>query len=269
MLLKIRHETKYLHASSVSYGLMELRMMPRQHAIQNVVGWTVTLNGAEEQLRFTDQHRNEVILAAHHGESREITVACEGEVETRDTAGVVGEHAGFAPLWYYKRQTPLTQPASRGRALLREAGSDHETDVTQLHALSALILNAVSYETGVTSSETTAEEALEVGKGVCQDHTHILIGLARELGFPARYVSGYLMMNDRVDQEAGHAWAEVYFNGLGWVGFDVSNGISSDARYVRVAVGLDYREAAPVTGLHHGKGDRGNDKMLVNIQVQQ
>ena len=269
MLLKIRHETKYLHAEPVSYGLMELRMQPREHAIQKVIDWKITLEGAEEQLRFTDQHRNEVILAAYQGQPHEITIACEGTVEVRDTAGVLGEQAGFAPLWYYKRQTGLTRPGSGGRALLREAGTDHENDVAQMHALSALIVEAVGYETGATNSETTAEEALALGKGVCQDHSHILIGLARQLGFPARYVSGYLMMNDRVDQEAGHAWAEVHFDGLGWVGFDVSNRISPDDRYVRVAVGLDYRQAAPVTGLHHGNSDTSSDKVLVNIQVQQ
>ena len=269
MLLKIRHETKYLHAAPVSYGLMELRMQPREHAIQKVIDWNISLEGAEEQLRFSDQHRNEVVLAAYQGQPHEITIACEGTVETRDTAGVVGEHAGFAPLWYYKRQTRLTRPGNAGKALLRELGADHHAHVSQMHALSARILEAVRYETGATSSETPAEEALELGKGVCQDHTHILTGLARHLGFPARYVSGYLMMNDRVDQEAGHAWAEIYFDGLGWVGFDVSNGISSDERYVRVAIGLDYREAAPITGLRHGNEDAAGDKMLVNIQVQQ
>jgi hypothetical protein len=74
------------------------------------------------------------------------------------------------------------------------------------------------------------------------------------MGYPARYVSGYLMMNDRVHQDASHAWAEAHVEGVGWVGFDVSNGISPDARYVRVATGLDYREAAPISGLRFGQG---------------
>jgi len=76
---------------------------------------------------------------------------------------------------------------------------------------------------------------MSAGQGVCQDHTHIFISAARELGYPARYISGYLMMNDRIDQEASHAWAEAYVEGLGWVGFDVSNGISPDERYVQSA----------------------------------
>jgi len=74
------------------------------------------------------------------------------------------------------------------------------------------------------------------------------------------------MMDDRVDQDATHAWAEAHVGGLGWVGFDVSNGISPDPRYVRVATGLDYAEAAPVTGTRFG----GTGEVLsVEIEVAQ
>jgi transglutaminase-like putative cysteine protease len=101
---------------------------------------------------------------------------------------------------------------------------------------------------------------------VCQDHAHIFIAAARSMGYPARYVSGYLMMEDRVHQDASHAWAEVHVDPLGWVGFDVSNGISPDTRYVRVATGLDYAEAAPVSGLRFGNG---GEAMSIDIQVAQ
>ena len=101
---------------------------------------------------------------------------------------------------------------------------------------------------------------------MCQDHAHIFLSAARLLGHPARYVSGYLMMQDRVDQDATHAWAEVHFDALGWVGFDVSNRISPDSRYVRVATGLDYREAAPIYGMRHGDSD---EALSVTVQVEQ
>jgi transglutaminase-like putative cysteine protease len=114
--------------------------------------------------------------------------------------------------------------------------------------------------------ETTAEAALALGQGVCQDHAHIFIGAARLLGLPARYVSGYLMMDDRVDQEAGHGWAEAHVAGLGWVGFDVSNAICPDERYVRLATGTDYRDAAPVTGINIGGGQIA---LEVSLAVEQ
>ena len=129
--------------------------------------------------------------------------------------------------------------------------SDGDT-LAMLHDLSAAIRETVRYQTGATTVETTAEEAVTDGVGVCQDHAHVFIGAARALDVPARYVSGYLMMNDRIEQEATHAWAEAHVDGLGWVGFDISNGISPDTRYVRVATGRDYAEAAPVTGISFG-----------------
>ncbi|MEL6453027.1 MAG: transglutaminase family protein, partial [Pseudomonadota bacterium] len=87
-----------------------------------------------------------------------------------------------------------------------------------------------------------------------------------EMGFPARYVSGYLMLDDTQAQDAMHAWAEAHVDGLGWVGFDVSNGISPDDRYIRVATALDYRGAAPISGLRYGSAQ---EDMTVSLQVQQ
>ena len=114
--------------------------------------------------------------------------------------------------------------------------------------------------------DTTAEEAVANGKGVCQDHAHIFIAAARAADIPARYVSGYLMMNDRVEQDATHAWAEAHIDGLGWVGFDIANGISPDPRYVRVATGRDYRDAAPVTGISFGQSKQ---LLTVNVEVEE
>ena len=115
-------------------------------------------------------------------------------------------------------------------------------------------------------AETTAEDALESGQGVCQDHAHILIAAARSLDLPARYISGYLMMEGHPEQTASHAWAEVHLNGLGWVGFDAANKICPDDRYVRIASGLCYRDAAPISGLIHGEA---KETLKVSVTVEQ
>jgi transglutaminase-like putative cysteine protease len=130
----------------------------------------------------------------------------------------------------------------------------------------AVIAEAVTYELGASEPDWTAETAVTEGRGVCQDHAHVFIACARELKLPARYVSGYLLMDDRTEQDAMHAWAEVHLQGLGWVGFDVSNCICPDTRYVRVATGLDYSEAAPVTGTRIGGTD---EHLTVQIEVAQ
>jgi len=74
------------------------------------------------------------------------------------------------------------------------------------------------------------------------------------------------MMDEVPEQEAGHAWAELMIDGLGWVGFDVSNAVCPDDRYVRVAVGRDYADAAPVHGLRQGDA---SEELCVSLQVQQ
>lgn len=266
MLLKISHLTTYHYDQPVHYSLQQIRLAPKSRAGQTVLRWETRIDGGVKELEFEDQHNNHVTLVSVEPGRTELSIHSEGEVETTDTAGIVGEHGGFAPLWLFHRTTPLTQPGPALRALVKKLGTGFDGDIQLMHGLSAAISSTVAYETGRTHPATTAEEALAAGHGVCQDHAHIFIAAARLMGFPARYVSGYLMMNDRVEQDASHAWAEVHIQGVGWIGFDVSNDISPDERYVRVATGLDYKEAAPVSGLRFG--DSG-ESMIVSLQVQQ
>ncbi len=194
----------------------------------------------------------------------EVIVRSEGEVEVKDTSGVLGRQGGMTPLWLFARPTSLTKHGAGTRALVRQV--EGTTDIERLHALSAVIGGAITYQVGTSHSGSTAEEAIAAGQGVCQDHAHVFITCAREMGYPARYVSGYLMMDDRVEQNATHAWAEAHVDGLGWVGFDVSNAQSPDDRYVRVATGLDYSGAAPVIGSRFG-GE--GEHLDVQIEVAQ
>jgi len=255
--LQVRHTTHYAFSEPVVHALQRLRLTPKETQGQRIIDWQMRFENAHAELQYDDQHFNHVTLVGLTPGAREVTVTCEGVVETEDNAGVIGRHSGHLPLWSFLRQTPLTRPGTRLRGLLRDVpASDTRKPLDFLHALSALIRERVAYEAGRTHSATTAEEAIGHGAGVCQDHAHIFIGAARASGVPARYVSGYLLMDDRIEQEATHAWAEAHVEGLGWVGFDVSNGISPDPRYVRVATGSDYRDAAPVTGISIGASDQ-------------
>lgn len=265
MLLTIQHSTTYRYAAPVRYALQQLRMTPKDRAGQKVLQWQLMVTGGVKQLDFLDHHANHVDLVSINGGDREIVLTCQGLVETEDRAGVVGAHGGYLPLWYFCGETPLTRAGRGVRALAKAVGGESDA-VGRLHALSALVREEIAYAPGHTHAETTAEQALALGSGVCQDHAHSFCAAARLLGIPARYVSGYLLMDDRTQQDATHGWAEAHVDKLGWVGFDVSNGISPDERYVRVATGLDYREAAPVTGMHFGGS---GEEMLVTLQIQQ
>jgi len=266
MRLKIRHQTSYDYDTPVQYGLQQLRLRPKASAGQAILAWELQIEGGKLELEFQDQHYNHVDLVSIEPGRQRVHIVCEGEVETGNNAGVIGHHQGYTPLWLFARSTPLTEPGPRIRGLAEQAGTGHADDIARLHALSGAVLGAMEYQADRTHAGTTAEQALAAGHGVCQDHAQVLVAAARLLGYPARYVSGYLMMGDRVQQDASHAWAEVHVDGIGWVGFDVSNGISPDERYVRIATGLDYRDAAPVSGMRYGDS---SESMMVSIQVEQ
>lgn len=266
MRLSIRHSTRYDFNEQVVHALQRLRKTPKETQGQQILEWDMHYENAHPELQYEDQNYNTVTLIAVDPGATEVTVTCKGIVETSDHAGVIGRHSGHLPLWSFLGQTDLTRPGLQMHNLARELGKPQQVGAEFLHELSALISERVAYSKGATGVATKAEEAVAAGEGVCQDHTHIFIGLARHFDIPARYVSGYLMMNDRVTQEASHAWAEAHIDGLGWVGFDVSNGISPDPRYVRVATGRDYRDAAPVTGISFGSTEQ---VLTVDLEVEQ
>ncbi|WP_085032181.1 transglutaminase family protein [Ensifer aridi] len=265
MHLKISHATEYRYDEPVQYGLQRLRLTPTNQPGQTVLNWRTLVEGAVIEVGYDDHFGNRTHLVSIDGDRESFRIEASGEVETEDRAGVLGPHQSHVPLWLYARETPL----SKAGKLIRELAKSAEggTDLERMHSLMAIIHETVKYEPGETQVQTTAEEALERAKGVCQDHAHILISAARALGLPARYVSGYLMTEDHPEQTASHAWADVHIPSLGWVGFDPANKICPDDRYVRIAHGLCYRDAAPVSGLVHGVASE-TLKVAVTVERQ-
>ena len=265
MELEVSHTTRYNYSEPVDYSLQKVRLRPLSSTVQNVNDWNIEINGGKIETSYLDHYGNHVDLVSIDPGAMAISLRASGMVNTLTDSGVLGTVYGRAPLWHFLQPTKQTTPGKAIDALPRISG-DADSIVRQLHDLSARILEAAPYETGGTHSGTTAEAALEGGRGVCQDHAQIFAAAARQSDIPARYVSGYLMMNDRIDQEATHAWAEAHIEGLGWVGFDVSNGVSPDERYVRIAIGRDARDAAPIEGLRMGNAE---ESLIVSLQVQQ
>ena len=107
-----------------------------------------------------------------------------------------------------------------------------------------------------TSTTTTVAEVLDGRAGVCQDFAHVLIGLCRSVGLPARYVSGYVLVGngdpDSIHVSASHAWAEVYSPTHGWRGFDPANNIVASEQHVKMAIGRDYGDVPPTHGTFRG-----------------
>ena len=267
MLLQIEHSTEYRYDDAPTYGVMRLRVFPRSLGPQRVLDWQIGLEGAERQIGYRDHLGNEVWLISALAGAEVVRVTARGRVETRDTHGVFGVHRSMAPLWLFTRPTPLTQPGSRIAALAGQVSAPRgggDDALGTAHRIMNAVADSVVYELAGTHPSSTAEDAMARGTGVCQDHAHVMVSVARAIGLPARYVSGYLRMDARDDQTATHAWAELHLPGLGWVGFDASNRICPDDRYVRLASGRDYTDAAPVGGVRFGTAD---ERMHVALHV--
>ena len=262
-ILAIRHTTTYRWDAPISYALQQVRLTPKDRPGQTIRDWVTRIDGGVVETEFDDAHANRVQLVSVEPGREEVTITAEGTVEIEDQGGILGQQGGYMPLWMFLRPTDRTRRGPGTLGLAREVRGE-EDQLKQMHALSAAIREQVTYATGTTEVTMTAEEVVAAGTGVCQDHAHVFVTAARLLDRPARYVSGYLKMDGVEEQEATHAWAEAHVDGLGWVGFDISNGISPDDRYVRVATGLDYGDAAPISGIRRGDG---SEAMSVTLTV--
>jgi transglutaminase-like putative cysteine protease len=119
-----------------------------------------------------------------------------------------------------------------------------------------------------TNVHTTATEVLELGKGVCQDYTHIFLAIARRNRIPCRYVSGYLNQGGKLMGSAVmHAWAETYIPGYGWCGFDPTNNLMADSNYIKAAHGSDYSDCSPIKGVLKTSGYHRTDYQVKVIST--
>ena len=136
----------------------------------------------------------------------------------------------------------------------RPATSEPAAMEAALDSLALAISRDFVYDTTVTTVYSSVEQVLELRAGVCQDFAHLFIAAARALGAPARYVSGYIHVPgpEALTEGASHAWAEAWVEGRGWLGYDATHPVRAGANHVRVAVGRDYRDAAPTRGVYVG-----------------
>ena len=179
--------------------VQRLHLTPLNNSQQHVINWDIEVNGGTIVLKTADYHGNRIHLCNQHSKLQKFQIICRGQVNVIDTSGIVGKHDNDVPLEMFKNATSLTLPGPRLRQIGKDVNkltkSDDELNV--LHTLSARLADAIKYTKGKTDTSTTAEMAMEIGAGVCQDHAHAFIAVARYLGFSARYVSGYLLMRDK------------------------------------------------------------------------
>jgi len=271
MRLSVRHATAYTFDKPMRFVTQSHRLTPFSCESQQVMEWNVSSEGATFGASFTDGAGEFITTMTLQGPVDRVEILVEGVVETRETAGVLRGHRETISPRAYLNPTHAVKLNAALLNLAAEAlsGAKDPDDLATAHLLSAAVTGAIEYVPGATGAHTTAAEALEQGRGVCQDQAHALIALAQSRDMPARYVSGYLLSGDEGRAEdATHAWAEIHVPGLGWVGFDPANECCPDARYIRLGSGRDALAAAPIRGVSRGAGAETMD-VTVSVAAQQ
>jgi transglutaminase-like putative cysteine protease len=268
MRLHIQHRTTYRYAGTASYSIQTLKLTPRRDPSQRTLSWRIRAPG-----RRTEQHDafgNITHLLTLEGPHTEVAIHAEGVVETVDHfAGVLPAEGNLSPL-VYVNVTPLTAPSAAILALSRQIFATHTATPAAAATLMAAIAEKVSYQPGTTVVTDTAGEVLARGEGVCQDQAHVAAAVCRAAGIPARYVSGYILLDDG-QHAASHAWIDVWLQGERvWQGCDVTHQLVAGDRLCRLAVGRDYMDAAPIRGVRRGGGHEELDvQVLVSTTVDQ
>jgi transglutaminase-like putative cysteine protease len=268
MRLRISHLTTYRYATPAASVIQMLRLTPRNHDGQYVARWRIDVSTDCRLDQHEDAFGNIIHTFTADGPFSELSVLVEGEIETRDTQGIVRGAVERFPATLFLRETALTiadASLAAFAAACRDAADGNVLGL--LHVMLERLHEEMSYDTDPTQVATSASEAFALKRGVCQDLTHIFIAAARSLGIPARYVGGYFHRDDGViEQDAGHAWAEAFVPELGWIGFDPANGFCATDAHVRGAIGLDYLGAAPLRGTRYGGA---GEAMSVKVRVDQ
>lgn len=263
MRLRIEHTTTFTYDHPISEAYTEMRLQPLHADGQQRLSFQLSTTPLEEAHQYIDRFGNDVrhfdVIQPHH----KLMVAAVSEVQTPER--FTGSAAPLAPLDHFDYlqgtdYAPLTAELS-GLAVSHAVVDDaRATVLTLMNA----IFNGLKYEKGVTDVTTTADKALALGGGVCQDFAHIMLAACRSQGLPARYVSGYLYNNGHT--AASHAWLDVYAAGYGWISVDPTHNCEQTDHYVRVAVGRDYADVPPTRGIFKGNA---KEKMEVEVKVAQ
>ncbi len=262
--LRIEHATGFSYPGDVSASYNEARMLPGTTDSQFVLSSSLDIEPSTSVNTYVDYFGTRVsafdVLSPHA--DLQITARSLVEVRPRpiEHSGITWERLAVEAARSIETveqltQTNRTMPHPDVAEIAQTIASRHDDPGRAAHDIVVAIGDAVEYMSGVTGVHSTAVEAWEARKGVCQDMAHIALGALRSVGIPARYVSGYL--HPKPNAEVGvavtgesHAWVE-WFAGE-WQGFDPTNNIEIGDRHVLVGRGRDYNDVPPLRGVYAG-----------------
>ncbi|MTJ81893.1 MAG: transglutaminase family protein [Telmatospirillum sp.] len=254
MRVAITQEAIYRYPAESNYSIQYLRLCPMTGPDQRVLSWRVAGPGSLRP--WTDGFGNAAHVLVVEGPHNEVRVRAVGEVDIADAGRPLPADTDPHPPELFLRPTRLTEADDH---ILRFAGGFRPFLAANVRkGLDSLMTGIHDSVDGAAPPEpetVTASQALRGRTGGSWTRAHLFLSCCRSLGVPARFVSGFVCREPR--DRGGlspHAWAEAWGSGAGWLRFDSSTPMSNTRAHVRVAVGLDYFDTAPIRGLRRGSG---------------
>lgn len=289
MLLRVVHETRYRYNPAVENAHHVVHLKPASRQGQTLLSHSLNVDPAPvKQREAQDVYGNTRTYFSLQSSHESLTVVAESLVSTTPVNPLQSEGMPAMAAWEQVREqfryragaaydsaseflfaspyvprhdafVEFARPSFVAGRPLPEAAYDL---MGRIHA-------HMQYEAEITEVNTPALEALQLGKGVCQDFAHIMVACCRAMGLPARYVSGYLLTNPPPGQprligsDASHAWASVYCPAAAseggatsisgqWLDFDPTNNRAPGEDYVTLATGRDFLDVSPMRGVIRG-----------------
>ncbi|MGV0745716.1 transglutaminase family protein [Mycolicibacterium sp. XJ870] len=270
--MRVVHSTGYAYKSPVTASFNEARLTPRSDSRQNVILNRVETVPATRSYRYVDYWGTAVTAFDLHAPHTELEVTSSSVVETD-----VGERPAEPVSWddlqteavldrfdEVLSPTHYTPRSKRIQRVGERITKDHEPHDAVI-AVARWVRSELDYVPGTTGVHSSGLDALQEGKGVCQDFAHLTLILLRAMGIPARYVSGYLHPNreaalgETIDGQS-HAWIQAWTGG--WWNYDPTNDAEINEQYVSVGVGRDYSDVTPLKGIYSGEGSTDLDVVV-------
>ncbi len=287
MIYEVSHRTRYAYRDPVALSHHLLHLAPRPCAHQQCRRSTLIVDPAPAVSEAgTDYFGNPTTFMIVQQRHRELQVHVRCEIEVRRPpppaaeASIPWEEAAalvagdcsrtMLDVYQFTFESPFTSAGEAAAAYARPSFTPGRPLLEAARELTSRIRQDFIYDQSATDVATPVDEVLRLRRGVCQDFAHLELACLRQLGLPARYVSGYLRTypapgKERlVGADASHAWLSLWSPGQGWIDLDPTNDLIPGDEHITLAWGRDYGDVSPITGVILGGGEH---KVEVAVDV--
>lgn len=280
MQIRIRHETQYYFDGPVLLEPHIVRLWPRADPTQHILSYRIQISPEPIGRGFyLDAQGNSVLRVWFSGMTDHLSILAAGDVETLRNNPfdfLILPEATRLPLRWTERMGPTLLPflsvdASEEMAPVRELARAVAREVDQeilpfLGAVNQRIYQSVRVIRRYEGAPLPPYETLVRGVGACRDLAMLFIEICRQMGLPARFVSGYAAGVDPIEDAHLHAWAEVCLPGGGWRGYDPTLGLAVADQHIALAAGTPPENTLPVEGSFRGTGRSAT--MEIDLRIE-